>query len=157
MTDPYDAAGYFKNFLQDMLNAGKSFDYTKSMKNFDFSKASESSSKNLRFAAEVNKMVNEKAQRIMGKQSEMFQENVKNVLDAMQGVSTTSADSQKLLEKQNALYQQSMKRNTDYAQQLADMYTETNMEVFKKCTEQMKHMQHTCSKECGKSKSTQKK
>jgi len=135
MMNSYNAASYFKDFFQNMLNFSKSFDCTKSMS--DFAKAFDANKLNMHLTSELNAMLNEKAQAIMSKQSEIFQENIENLVDSIKDISQNMTDPKKFIEKQNELSQQHMQRNMKYGQELANLYTQANTEILKKCFEQM--------------------
>ncbi len=137
MQNTYDATSYFKDFFQNMLSFSKAFDFKDYMSKLDFNKVMEINKKNSQCASEINDIINNKAQCIMMKQSEMFQNNVKNLMEAFQNFPSNTNDPNDIIAKQNQLYQISMKQNMEYAKEIANLFTQANMEVFQKYIEQM--------------------
>lgn len=135
MEGTYNAATYFREFFQNMMDFNKAFDYTKAMENFE--QILGMNKNNMSLASEINKTLSEKMQVIMEKQSEMFQSNTKMLMEAMKDLSQNMADPKRFVERQKELSQQAMKNNMQYAQELANLYTQAMTEMFSKYFEQM--------------------
>jgi|GEM_PF-4049518 len=137
MEGNYNAATYFREFFQNMMDFNKAFDYTKAMENFE--QILGINKNNASLASEINKMLSAKVQVIMEKQSEIFHSNSKMLMEAMKDLSQNMADPKRFVERQKEFSQQAMKNNMQYAQELADLYTQGMTEMFSKYFEQMQN------------------
>ena len=137
MENNFDPASYFQKFFQNMVEFGRSFDMNKAMPNYNLEKMQDLHQHAINSSNSINQMMNEKAQAILSKQSEMWRKNTEIIMSAVKEISQNSMDSNKIAEKQSQLYKESLMNNMQHAQELSELCAKANLEIFNKCMSEM--------------------
>ena len=132
-----DAANFTQEYFKNISDFYKSFDFTNMMPNAQSSL--KSNQKNMQAFFELVHLMNEKGQMIFKKQMELYQDNIQELFNAIQELSSCPLEPKNVLDKQNEFAHKVTTRNMQHATEIGALYTQVTSEIFRKYTEQMQH------------------
>ena len=125
-----DATNFAQEYLKNMSDFYKSFDFSNMMPNSQSSL--ETNQKNTHMFFDLVHLMNEKAQIIFKKQMELYKENVEELFSAIQDLSTCPLEPKDVLDKQNEFAHKNTTRNMQHATELGALYTQATSEIIQK-------------------------